>query len=76
MPNVAARSGCSAARAVLAEVLSCGAFLLMDRNGLWVYNDRKVPRKLRQRVKLMSAELLEVLARDSHVTPADGPGAE
>jgi len=76
MRNAAARSERSAARAVVAEVLSCGAFLLMDRSGLWIYNSRKVPRELRQRVKLMSAELLEILAGDPHVTPADDAGSE
>ena len=76
MRNVAARSERSAVRAVVDEVLSCGAFLLMDHNGLWIYNSRKVPPKLQRKARLMRAELFEVLALDPHATPADDAGAE
>jgi len=36
MCNAAARSERSAARTVVAEILFRGAFLLIDRSGLWI----------------------------------------
>jgi hypothetical protein len=49
------------ALSVVAAVHTYGAFLLAHHDRLWIYNDSKVPKGLRQRVRQMSVEIYRTL---------------
>jgi hypothetical protein len=49
------------ARAVVNEVLSCRAFMLTYRDGVWVYHSRKVDKALRLRVHILAPYIRMVL---------------
>jgi hypothetical protein len=46
---------------ILREVFACGAFLLADCEGLWVYHGDKVPEELMRRVEHWTADIVDVL---------------